>query len=551
MTEKPSHDEESKEIISPGMAFQDAIFEQLTDNSYAVYDRKEGRVSIKAFMVHDDQMYSPLPRLPWATAASPDIPEDNSEEHLTHEQLVAMLQKRHFEGEYGDNERLFNEVRDFYVMHLDVSNELFYDVYTAWTLMTWRIEDFKVVPYLFFLGPLSSGKTRALECLHSLGYRGIMASSMSAATIFRALEAWHPTLLLDETEIYNRESMVEVLALLNSGYRRGQYAIRMEKVEDGNPILGFFDTFGPKGLAGTQELADTLQSRAFITRMTKNVRHVQLFINEDLAQELRNKLLMYRFGNLNMGLDYDVSLINDQFSNARVIELFVSLLQVAPTEEIRNRLIECMKELTQSRLDEEQASMEAQVFEAILRCKDQVEKGKLSVRTVTEAFNLGLPENEQVSARTIGRRVAALGFEKCRLSGSVRGFFWTKELVDRLNARYFPPSKLMTQTTQMTQTTLSMIKPCQTEKGSNVISVVNPNHNSDETSQKTMKNVISAVNVVSVVSLEAPSEERTCGKCASWHKTSCSYPEGDPTCVNPLNKYALDCHDFIPEEAKT
>lgn len=48
-----------------------------------------------------------------------------------------------------------------------------------------------------------------------------MAASMSAASLFRALEAWHPTLLLDETEIYRRETMVEVLALLNTGYRKG------------------------------------------------------------------------------------------------------------------------------------------------------------------------------------------------------------------------------------------------------------------------------------------------------------------------------------------
>jgi len=29
--------------------------------------------------------------------------------------------------------------------------------------------------------------------------------------------------------------MIEVLALLNTGYRKGQYAIRIEKIEEGVP----------------------------------------------------------------------------------------------------------------------------------------------------------------------------------------------------------------------------------------------------------------------------------------------------------------------------
>jgi putative DNA primase/helicase len=42
--------------------------------------------------------------------------------------------------------------------------------------------------------------------------------------------------------------------------------------------------------------------------------------------------------------------------------------------------------------------------------------------------------------------------------------------------------------------------------------------------------------------------ERTCGRCLSWHKTSCSYPDAEPSCVSPLNKYAVDCRDFMEKK---
>lgn len=422
-------------LVSPGLAFEDVVFEQVDNGCFAVFDRLAGKFLVDAdgawtSFCRDDVRFLPLKRVPWPQARLP----------------------RDYDGE----ERLFNEVRGFFVEHLDVADDLLYDVYSCFVLASWRPEDFSVVPYLFFLGPLASGKTRALECFHRLCFRAVMASSMSAASLFRALEAWHPTLLLDETEVYNRKEMVEVLALLNSGYRRGQYAIRVEKVKGGNPQIAMFDTFGFKVLAGTEELAASLQSRCIVTKMSKAVKPVRLFIDEEKAQTLRDKLLMYRFKNLgkNNGETLDGF---DDFPNARVLELFISLITVAPSNSVRQRLADYMAEMVQNRLNEEQASIEARVFDAILKCEDKVENGRLSTQAVTEAFNEGLPDREKVSSRLVGRVIARLGFEKCKIShGGLAGFYWDARLIERLKARYgldaspetpFSPPSLQTPTT--------------------------------------------------------------------------------------------------------
>ncbi|MCK4434986.1 hypothetical protein KAU92_05795, partial [Candidatus Bathyarchaeota archaeon] len=150
----------------------------------------------------------------------------------------------------------------------------------------------------------------------------------------------------------------------------------------------------------------------------------------------------YRFKTLGKNIDNedmeDFFKTNDYWQNARVIELFISLLQVAPSEEIKQRLLKCMRQITQSRLDAEQASIEARVFDALLNCENSVQKGKISTQAVADAFNLNLRENEQVSNPFIGRRVVGLGFERCRLSGGLSGYFWDTELIDRLKKRYYP-----------------------------------------------------------------------------------------------------------------
>lgn len=194
-------EEESKPIFTPGMIFQDVAFEQMSEGSFIEYNRLTGQTGTRSFIIHDGLEYKSIKKLPWPSVCLPPLTEE-SEDPLTKEQLKEKFAARRFQGEYGNSERLFDEVKEFWQRHLDVSNPLLYDVYTCFTLMTWRTEDFKVVPYLFYLGPMASGKSRALECLHALCFRSIMASSVSAAVIFRVLEAWHPTLLLDEAEVY-------------------------------------------------------------------------------------------------------------------------------------------------------------------------------------------------------------------------------------------------------------------------------------------------------------------------------------------------------------
>ncbi len=438
-------EDENKPVSSPGMSTSDLIFEQVyseeNGNHYIIWDRIERKFRApsdvwRMYTIGENDYY-PLSKLAWPSATTC--------------------------SNYGSEETLYSEIRAFIMDHLDVPNDLYYDVYTCFAMATWRAEDFKVVPYIFFLGPMASGKTRGLECFNHLCYRPILAASISAASLFRVLEAWHPTLLLDETEIYNKENMAEVLSLLNSGYRKGQCALRIKGTEQGNPEIATFDVFGFKALAGTQELADTLQSRCIITAMSKAVRQLNIFIDEAKAQELRNKLLTYRF--LNLGNADDNMIVNflqenQGFRNARVIELFISLLQVAPTAEVKQRLLDLMKQITQTRLDAEQASIEARIFEAILKSEGKVNGGKISTQIITELFNDGLSEKDQSTSRFIGRKVSALGFEKCRVGDKGQaGFFYDATLIKRLKARYFPNgSQLTSETTETSETSVSMGK---------------------------------------------------------------------------------------------
>lgn len=90
--------------------------------------------------------------------------------------------------EYGSENSLYSEVRQFIYLHLDLSLEWQYDVLTAWILAQWRQEEWTSCPYICVMGPKNSGKSRVEEVLQQLSYRGIFSPSMSNATLFHAIE---------------------------------------------------------------------------------------------------------------------------------------------------------------------------------------------------------------------------------------------------------------------------------------------------------------------------------------------------------------------------
>lgn len=75
-----------------------------------------------------------------------------------------------------------------------------------------------VAPNIFFFGPEDLGKTRGLEIIQALGYRGWIVPSITAATIFRCDKELRPTFCLDEVEYLSTRDKVEIIGLLNSRY---------------------------------------------------------------------------------------------------------------------------------------------------------------------------------------------------------------------------------------------------------------------------------------------------------------------------------------------
>ncbi len=82
-------------------------------------------------------------------------------------------------------------------------------------------------PILFITSPTKRcGKTNLLSVVSMLVPKPLSAANVTAATIFRAIERWHPTMLIDEVDTFF-EDRNDLRGVLNSGHKKGvAYVLR-------------------------------------------------------------------------------------------------------------------------------------------------------------------------------------------------------------------------------------------------------------------------------------------------------------------------------------
>src|SRR5215467_3014135 len=116
-----------------------------------------------------------------------------------------------------------------------------------WALASHAVERFDCFPYIATVSAAKRcGKTRLAEVLELLVRRPWRGTAPSPAALYRMLEG-APTLLLDETEVFNGKNKSEatqiLLAVLNSGHRRGA---TIPRCDGPTHNVVHFPVYGPK-----------------------------------------------------------------------------------------------------------------------------------------------------------------------------------------------------------------------------------------------------------------------------------------------------------------
>lgn len=136
-----------------------------------------------------------------------------------------------------------------------------------WSIFTHALDAFHYSPRLFFSSPEKQcGKSTALKILQKLCWKPVLAASISPAAIYRTVEQYKPTLLLDEADTYIKQNE-DIRNVLNSGHDR-ETAITIRCEGDAHDSR-LFSTWAAYAIAGIDRIPDTLEDRSIIVHMRR------------------------------------------------------------------------------------------------------------------------------------------------------------------------------------------------------------------------------------------------------------------------------------------
>jgi hypothetical protein len=160
-----------------------------------------------------------------------------------------------------DAAALFGEIEARILHHIAMPAHLAYTC-ALWIGQSWIHEHATYSPILLVSSPeRDSGKSTLLGVIGFMARRALLSVGISPAALYRSIEKWHPSFVLDETDKLFVDNP-DLWQVINSGWTRGQGVVRCDP-DNNEPRR--FSTFCPKAMAMKgKDAPDTILSRSIL-----------------------------------------------------------------------------------------------------------------------------------------------------------------------------------------------------------------------------------------------------------------------------------------------
>ena len=270
--------------------------------------------------------------------------------------------------EYYDEKVLAKSIEDYMTKYVDVP-AFECQLVSAYLRFTYLYDKTWELPYLRITGESGSGKSRLTQIVGMACYRPLLVVNPSAASIYRVIEKFQPTLVIDEANMQSQSEDTEALfQILNAGYQKINSVPRCEKgKDDGEMEVKLFSPYGPKIITGLS----TTDSRAFESRCIQiemrrtNRSDVPFQITQEMiddAARIRGMLTLWRMRNWH--LDMDTALAESERELKafdilpRFIQIAIPLYSVIQDEQLRKSFAQMLVERTKTDTEDKRGSFE-------------------------------------------------------------------------------------------------------------------------------------------------------------------------------------------------
>ena len=167
---------------------------------------------------------------------------------------------------------------------------------SLWCLLTYLTNSVDVLPILNITSPEKRcGKSTLLTTVNCLVNRPLLASSITPSAMFRSIDLWSPSLLIDEADTFITSENEGLRGVINSGHTRDTAYIIRNCGDNHEPRR--FSTWGAKVLCGIGQLPGTVKDRSILIELKRRTNNEPIekmrYVNADTFSKIKRKMARF------------------------------------------------------------------------------------------------------------------------------------------------------------------------------------------------------------------------------------------------------------------
>jgi len=308
-------------------------------------------------------------------------------------------------------ENLYQIVKHLLMRYLEFPSEAHYGLVSVWVIATYFAHLFPAFPFLLFLGPKETGKSKTLEIMELLAFNAVKVKTVTEAALCDTTNGLKGTVVFDQAE----KLPIKMVGFLADSYKRAGAKRRIIERKKGKRIVRVFSGYGPKSFVSTSILNHDLMDRCCQINMQRTVRPLPDLLGTERGWSVIRDM-MYRFVLLKWKHVQDV--YNSTPSTGtrrgelwRPLSAVLKVLNV-PAKEIERIMETFVKgtEKTENRL----SSSEEALFQVLLERSENEKKFEMKPSDILEAMESFMDKNEHQTSQWVGKTIALFNLSKER-----------------------------------------------------------------------------------------------------------------------------------------
>lgn len=168
-----------------------------------------------------------------------------------------------------DGADLLDKISSVFKRYVALRSQRDADALALWVAHSYLLNSLTVTPMLAITSPEKRcGKTTVLAVVGALARLSLFTSNITAAALFRSIDRYAPTLVVDEADTLF-ESSPEIRGILNAGHTRTAAYVMRCAPDTHEPVR--FSTWCPKVIAKIGTFPETIEDRSIPVRMRRKL----------------------------------------------------------------------------------------------------------------------------------------------------------------------------------------------------------------------------------------------------------------------------------------